>query len=547
MQEPSEKENQVKTEQDSYEYVREKIKERPVNRKKLLRRTLTTVAMAILFGFVACLAFFFLEPILSNWLYPEEEKAHTVVSLPEDAEETLPEDMLQTEADVYQELALLQQNSSDVPTPIVPADTSDTDVSEDGAHPEATITIAETVSGETSGDANETSPASSSESTDSSTQAAEGGAAGNEAQASDASSDTSTSGSTANETSEATGASQEPIEDSAITQAPLSLSVTDYERLYEDLSYIAGDAMRSVVQITSVTSDLDLFRESFDRASSVSGVIVTSSEDAIFILSKALPFAPDSAPYITFCDGSVAPATLRGSDQATGTCILSVALSELSEETQDAYAIASLGSSATGVPIGRPVIAIGSPTGNSNSISYGVITSASELLRRVDANYKQITTDIYGSKNASGVLINYNGKVIGLIDNSGNPSDMQNQISAIGITELKRIIEVMSNEQTRARLGIYGTDITYALSQSLEMPRGVYVNRFEMNSPAMNSGVQSSDIITGIGDTTIRTMAELTAALNSLAPGDTVTIRLQRMVQLRFRELEITVTLDENK
>ena len=74
------------------DFMIEKIKERPINKKKLLRRTLTTASMAVIFGLIACLTFLLLEPIISNWLHPEEPPKE--VEFPEETEEILPEDML---------------------------------------------------------------------------------------------------------------------------------------------------------------------------------------------------------------------------------------------------------------------------------------------------------------------------------------------------------------------------------------------------------------------------------------------------------------------
>lgn len=74
------------------DFMIEKIKERPVNRKRLVRRTVTTAAMAVIFGLIACVTFLVLEPVISNWLYPEEEPAPVV--FPEDQQEMTPEEML---------------------------------------------------------------------------------------------------------------------------------------------------------------------------------------------------------------------------------------------------------------------------------------------------------------------------------------------------------------------------------------------------------------------------------------------------------------------
>lgn len=75
-----------------FDFLQERIKERPVNKKKLLKKTIITAMMAVLFGLLACLSFLLLEPVLNNWLYPEE--APEIVTFPQEQEEMLPEDML---------------------------------------------------------------------------------------------------------------------------------------------------------------------------------------------------------------------------------------------------------------------------------------------------------------------------------------------------------------------------------------------------------------------------------------------------------------------
>ena len=69
----------------NYEMIKERMKERPINRKKLMRRTLITVSMAVIFGVFACITFLVLEPVISNLLYPEP--APEVVELPEEMDE----------------------------------------------------------------------------------------------------------------------------------------------------------------------------------------------------------------------------------------------------------------------------------------------------------------------------------------------------------------------------------------------------------------------------------------------------------------------------
>ena len=76
-------------------FMKETIKEKPVNKRKLAKRTALTAFSALIFGAVASFTFLVLEPMISNWLYPEEISK---VEFPEEEEEISPEEMLTEDA-----------------------------------------------------------------------------------------------------------------------------------------------------------------------------------------------------------------------------------------------------------------------------------------------------------------------------------------------------------------------------------------------------------------------------------------------------------------
>ena len=78
--------------QQKFEFITEKVKERPINKKKFMRRTVLTVSMAVIFGLIACLTFSLLEPIISNWLHPQDKIEK--IEIPVVSEEILPQDMM---------------------------------------------------------------------------------------------------------------------------------------------------------------------------------------------------------------------------------------------------------------------------------------------------------------------------------------------------------------------------------------------------------------------------------------------------------------------
>nr|MBQ8253495.1 trypsin-like peptidase domain-containing protein [Lachnospiraceae bacterium] len=86
-----------------HSFVKETVKDRPINKKKLFRRTVTTVVFAVVFGLIACLTFILIEPVINQILNPEEI---TKVVFPE--EEVSPDEIL-TEESVAQREESLQE------------------------------------------------------------------------------------------------------------------------------------------------------------------------------------------------------------------------------------------------------------------------------------------------------------------------------------------------------------------------------------------------------------------------------------------------------
>ena len=90
------------------DFIKEQVKERPINRKKLMRRTILTASMAVLFGMIACLTFLVLEPVISDLLYPEEEPAPVELREETVTEEMKPEDMILEPEEVPVEVEVSQ-------------------------------------------------------------------------------------------------------------------------------------------------------------------------------------------------------------------------------------------------------------------------------------------------------------------------------------------------------------------------------------------------------------------------------------------------------
>ena len=250
---------------------------------------------------------------------------------------------------------------------------------------------------------------------------------------------------------------------------------------------------------------------------------------------------------MTFCDNSQAKAEVKMTDPTTGLAVLAIENKEIGDGTRDVITTAVLGSSNYASLTGSPVIALGSPAGVKGSVIYGVATSSGNLLNTVDSRYRLITTDIYGSHSGSGVLINLQGQVIGVIDQGYNADGMENMISALGISELKTTIERLSNGKAQAYMGIYGTDVTPEANENLQVPYGAYVTEIEMDSPAMQAGIQSGDVIISLNGRMVGNFDEYIKVLSESTPGSTIYVTLMRMNQEAYQSVSFPVALGELK
>jgi len=288
---------------------------------------------------------------------------------------------------------------------------------------------------------------------------------------------------------------------------------------------------------------VDWFNNSYESEDVTTGLIVANNDLELLILADGSVIKNSENIEITFFNELVAPGTIKESDKNTGLCIIGVPVENLTSTLLDPDIIAKLGNSKTNRLLFAPVIALGRPTGNTVSAETGMITYKANSLNMVDNNYDMFVTDMRGASSSNGVIFNLSGEVLGIIYQKNAALDTET-LSALGISDLKRSIERMSNGRSRAYLGVIGTDVTLeAISQGV--PVGAYVLEIDMGSVAMQAGIQSGDVITKVDGFDITTFTVFTEAISSHQPGDEVELTIRRLSGDEYREQEITVALGE--
>jgi serine protease Do len=185
------------------------------------------------------------------------------------------------------------------------------------------------------------------------------------------------------------------------------------------------------------------------------------------------------------------------------------------------------------------VLAVGSPIGTIHSILSGNITSNRNSISTMDCNYTIFTTDMVGSADASGALINTNGEIIGFVLQDYNLQKEQTTLTAVSISELKGVIELLSNNKSVPYLGLKVSTVTDEIAESYQMPKGVYVREVALDSPAMEAGFQSGDVITAINGEAVSAAEDYEKLLLELSPEDVIHISYERQGAEAYIPLEI--------
>ena len=423
-------------------FMKETIKEKPVNKRKLAKRTALTAFSALIFGAVASFTFLVLEPMISNWLYPEEISK---VEFPEEEEEISPEEMLTEDA-------LQEEMQEDF---------------------------------------------------------------------------------------------MQQVEEMASQETAKALGSDAYQMMFDGMYELANESNKYMVTVKGTVSEVDWMQDTIEKENVASGVVVADNGAEYLILADTAGLASAETYSVTFSNGTTIEAVLKDKHAPTGIGIFAVKIAGLSENDKKYITIATLGNSNTGVSVGKPVIAIGRPLGQSNSLLYGMISSKSTTLSLQDGIFQILDTDMMDSTGAGGALIDFNGYVVGLITDSARKNKTHSYLSAIGISDLKLIIEKLSNGEKIAFSGIKGIDVTKEANQESGVPFGAYVTEVSMQSPAMEAGVLTGDIIVEVDGTIINSFSDYKLTMLSKNPGDEVKIHLKRFAGNEYTDMAVDLTLAE--
>lgn len=312
-----------------------------------------------------------------------------------------------------------------------------------------------------------------------------------------------------------------------------------YVTQYQELNALLQEIDRSLVLVKTTSYQGDDYLASVWQEEIGTGLFFAENGLEYLFLTQYEPCRAADSVEVRFADGYEVEARLLVGNTVTDTAVLAVNISMIPFNVRRELKKASVGNSYL-VRQGQPVIARGTLYGLSDSMEYGMAVNTSNIIYDADGRFGMIYTNIASGAGNSGFLFNVDGEAIGIItdkyDSTGN-------VVAYGISDLKKIIENMSNRKEIAYLGIIGYDILEDDAVKNGIPIGAYVARTEVSSPAFLAGIQSGDIITKIGERTILNMYNVSMALCEYQPDSKVTVTVYRKGKDGYVPIEFTITL----
>jgi 2-alkenal reductase len=248
--------------------------------------------------------------------------------------------------------------------------------------------------------------------------------------------------------------------------------------------------------------------------------------------------------YVEFADGNQVRAKILGEDPNADVALLRVDPEGLRLRPLP------LGSSAK-VQVGTAVAAIGSPFGERQSLSVGVVSAIDrsiESLTDFQISGAIQTDAAINPGNSGGPLVDEDGRVIGINQqiktNSGGGEGVG---FAVPVDLVKRSLGQLreTGKVAYAYLGVSSVPLYPQLVERFDLPvqKGAWVQEITPGGPAARAGLEGGDgaarfqarayrdggdVVTKLGGVPVEDSNDLSTAVEHYKPGDVVTLKLWR-------------------
>jgi len=314
-----------------------------------------------------------------------------------------------------------------------------------------------------------------------------------------------------------------------------TIEVQNYNSYYYNqtsLSDIYKEVKDSIIVISGVAAYQTFWRTQYYEVQG-SG-FVYEFEDQMVVVTNNHVVSDVSDIVVTFSNGNGYPGEVIGSDAHSDLAILSV-----DAPFEEFYPLDIVSSS--GIEVGDPVIAIGSPMGLYNTMTVGIVSQTGRTIEESAAGSFPIANIIQTSVainpgNSGGPLLNYQGEVVGIT--TAIIEDSEGLGFAIPsntiLREIKSLIEKGSYDE-HPWLGVSGTDMSYSIAEiiDVDVTYGWLIASVSGGSAADNAGLKGGNQQVRINDDWVIIGGDIIIAIDGtrIINGDSLMSYLEEYTQ----------------
>ena len=270
----------------------------------------------------------------------------------------------------------------------------------------------------------------------------------------------------------------------------------------KDVSDIVSNVMPGIVAVNTTveSTSTDWFGRQYTQESkgAGSGMIISEENNTLYVMTNYHVVEGAKEVSVQFNDGNSATATVKGYDEDKDVAVLTIDMSQLSEDTKNAIAVMVMGDSDQ-LKAGESAIAIGNALGYGQSVTTGVISAVNREVSLTDKTMTLVQTSAaINPGNSGGALLNGKGEVIGMNTVKYSDTSVEGMGYAIPINTAletaKGIIDgtiVAKTDETTAFLGITGGTLDEDTASAYNAPAGIYVSNVASGSAAQRAGLQA--------------------------------------------------------
>lgn len=321
------------------------------------------------------------------------------------------------------------------------------------------------------------------------------------------------------------------------SRQPVSVQVKNVDgQTKMEPAEVYASVVNSAVSINCSATSTNIFGQQTQTASSGSGFIIT--EDG-YVVTNYHVVSGASSVEVTLYNGDTYDATVIGGDSDYDVAVLKIEATGLQPVT--------LGESAD-VNVGDTVLAIGNPLGELTfSMSQGIVSSCDRAINVDGTPFNMIQVDCsINPGNSGGPLVNLYGEVVGIVSakySTYSSTTVEGLGFAIPISDVRSIItDIMENGAVtdKAYMAITAGTMNEQMAAqfNIDVTEGVFVYSVVEGGVGDKAGLRLGDVITKMGDKTLTSRQDLSAAMKGYRAGDTVTLTVYRGGQ--YIEVELT-------